>query len=164
MLGLAIKKLWLALAANTCPGYMNGLRKHYWHIEGVPNRCLIARMLTSPCSLMGGHWEVTSLIKETILASLPGMGEEEEKKRLVHTFIATEFCGDCVHQCMYVCTLLMPLTRCIDVPVSVLFEWVLYHTVLRLLITGYLEIKLSRKNRLPPMSTFTKKTRIPPIL
>lgn len=102
MLGLAIKKLWLALAANTCPGYMNGLRKHYWHIEGVPNRCLIARMLTSPCSLMGGHWEVTSLIKETILASLPGMGEEEEKKRLVHTFIATEFCGDCVHQCMYV--------------------------------------------------------------
>jgi len=38
---------------------MNGFRKHYSHVEGVPNWCLI--MLTSACSLMGGHGEVTSL-------------------------------------------------------------------------------------------------------
>ena len=44
------------------------------------------------------------------------------------------------------------ITRCVDVPVGILFEYVSYHTVLCLLVAGYLEIK----NRLPPMSVFTK--------
>ena len=41
--------------------------------------------------------------------------------------------------------------------VGVLFEYVLYRTVLCLLAAGYLSIK-PRMNRLPPMSAFTEET------
>ena len=42
-------------------------------------------------------------------------------------------------------------------PVGVVFEWVLYHSVLCLLVAGYLEIKL-KKDQVPPTSAFTEET------
>ena len=71
------------------------------------------------------------------VALFPGM-EEREKECLVQTVCVCSVATVFVRVCTYVCILMTSQTRCVDVPVGVLFAWVWYCTVLCLLVAGYI--------------------------
>ena len=83
------------------------------------------------------------------LALFPGAEEGEKKEHLVHTvcvgtsspqnYVVTVF----VRICMYTGDVIN--LHSVDVPVGHLFDWVLYHAVIDLIVVEHLKIKLKKE-------------------